>query len=249
LKKNKTESTESQPSKDTECTIDIQIESQGDVNIYNCSSPPLSGEPGQPPKDDHVCLPVAPGACVPVSLGFKPKQSRRHKVDQLLANTRVPSVLGASFFHMLRRYLSGKTAGHILEERTFAALRSLSPELQRVMACTLDSFDSLSSSERDQLFDSDLVGDIDQPNAITKLKQAFAEEILENIGSQVFDDPRCGTEEHPGPVRTPPFPGGEFPPNPVVVCRINGLRTAGTVLSFRKETLPRTKYNRSVMLC
>jgi hypothetical protein len=225
LKKNKTESTESQPSKNAECTIDIQIESQGDVNIYNCSAPPSRGEPGQPPKDDHVCPPVAYGACVPVSLGFKPKQSRRHKLDQLLANTRVPSVLGASFFHMLRRYLAGKAAGHILEERTFAMLRRLSPELQRVMACTLDSFDSLSSGERNRLFDSDLLGDVDQPDTITKIREAFTEEILENIGVQVFDDPRCGTEENPGKVRTPPFPGGEFPPNPVVICRINGLRT------------------------
>jgi len=224
-RKNKADEPKNEPCIEAECKIEIQIESRGDVNIYNCSSPPLRGEPGQPPKDDHTCPPGAPGACVPVSLGSKPKQSRRRKLDQLLANTRVPSVLGASFFHMLRRYQAGKTAGHVLEERTFDALRHLTPELQRVMACTLDSFDSLSSGERNQLFDSDLLGDIDQPNAITKIREAFAEEILENIGVQVFDDPRCGTEEHPGKVRTPPHPGGEFPPNPVVVCRINGLRT------------------------
>lgn len=214
-----------EPCNEAECKIEIQIESKGDVNIYNCSMPPSRCEPGQPPKDDHDCPPVASGACVPVSLGSKPKQSRRHKLDQLLANTRVPSVLGASFFHMLRRYLAGKTANHVLEERTFATFRRLSPELQRVMTCTLDSFDSLSSDERNRLFDSDLLGDVDQPNAITKIREAFTEEILQNIGVQVFDDPRCGTEEHPGKVRTPPHPGGEFPPNPVVICRINGLRT------------------------
>ena len=126
---------------------------------------------------------------------------------------------------MLRRYLAGKTASDILEERTFEAFRRLSPELQRVMACTLDSFDSLSSDERNRLFDSDLLGDVGQPNGITKLTEAFDEEVLENIGVQVFDDARCGTEEHPGKVRTPPRGIDEFPPNPVVVCRINGLRT------------------------
>ena len=210
--------------KSAACRIDICIESRGDVNIYNCAAPGPSGEPCPPSKD--VCPPVAPGACVPVSLGSKPKQSRRRKLDKLLANTRVPSALGASFFHLARRYLAGKTAANALEERAFATLRKLSPDLQRVLACALDSFDSLSSGERDRLFASDLLGDVNQPIEIAQLAQAFVQEIVENVGIAVFDDPRCATEEHPGQVRTPPFPGGEFPPAPVVVCRVNGLRTA-----------------------
>jgi hypothetical protein len=218
------ESTTTKPTKDVGCRIDIQIESQGDVNIYNCTASAPSSEPCPPPKDDHVCPPVAPGACVPVSLGSKPKQSRRRKLDKLLANTRVPSALGASFFHLTRRYLTGKTATNALEERAFATLRRLSPDLRRVLACALDSFDSLSVGERDRLFASDLLRDVDQPITIAQLTQAFAQEIVDNVSIQVFDDPGC-TTEHPGQVRTPPFPGGEFPPNPVRVCRINGLRT------------------------
>lgn len=217
------------PAEDSGCRIDIQIDSQGDVNIYNCTAPHPSEEPCPPPKDDHVYPPVAPGACVPVSLGSKPKQSRRRKLDKLVANTRVPSALGASFFHLTRRYLAGKTAANALEERAFATLRRLSPELQRVLTCARDSFDSLSSGDRNRLFASDLLRDIDQPLEIAQLTQAFAQEIVENVGIQVFDDLRCATEEHPGQVRTPPFPGGEFPPAPVLVCRVNSLRTA----SFR----------------
>lgn len=102
------ESTTTKPTKDASCRIDIHIESQGDVNIYNCTPPGSSSEPCPPPKDDHDCPPVAPGACVPVSLGSKPKQSRRSKLDKLLANTRVPSALGASFFHLTRRYLAAR---------------------------------------------------------------------------------------------------------------------------------------------
>jgi hypothetical protein len=218
------ESTTTKPTKDVGCRIDIQIESQGDVNIYNCTAPAPSSEPCPPPKDDHVCPPVALGACVPVSLGSKPKQSRRRKLDKLLANTRVPSSLGASFFHLTRRYLAGKTAANPLEERAFAMLRRLSPDLQRVLACARDSFDSLSVGERDRLFASDLLRDVDQPITIAQLTQAFAQEIVDNVSIQVFGDPGCATE-HPGQVRTPPFPGGEFPPAPVVICRINGLRT------------------------
>jgi hypothetical protein len=219
------ESTGTKPAKDACCKIDIQIESKGDVNIYNCTEAPIpSGAPCPPPKDDHVCPPVAPGACVPASLGAKPKQSRRRKLDKLLANTRVPSALGASFFHLTRRYLAGKAPANALEDRAFAKLRLLSPDLQRVLACARDSFDSLSSGERDRLFASDLLRDVDQPITVAQLTQAFAQEIVDNVTLQVFDDPGC-TTEHPGQLRTPPFPGGEFPPAPVVVCRINGLRT------------------------
>ena len=83
----------------------------------------------------------------------------------------------------------------------------------------------MSTDERNHLFDPGLLGDINQPNATSKLTEAFAQEILENIGVQVFNTLLCGAEEHPGQVRTPPNPGGEFPPVAVVVCRINGLRS------------------------
>jgi hypothetical protein len=219
--------------KSSGCHIDICIESRGDVSIYNCTAPPTL-QPCPPSKDDHVCPPVAQGACVPVSLGSKPKQSRGRKLDKLLANARVPSALGASFFQLTRRYLAGKTAANALEVRAFATLNQLSPELQRVLACARDSFESLSSSERDRLFASALLSDIDQPIEIATLTQAFAQEIVQNVGLQVFGDTDCLTKEHAGQVRTPPFPGGEVPPKPVRICRINGLRTG----SFLPELAP-----------
>ena len=221
-------STNNGPTDDAGCSINIQIDSKGDVNIYNCTPPAPSSEPC-PPPNGHECPPGAPGACVPVSLGSKPKQSRRRKLDKLLANTRVPSTLGASFFHLTRRYLAGKVAANALEDRAFATLRRLSPDLQRVLACALDSFDSLSILDRNRLYASDLLLDIDQPLDGAQLTQLFGQEIVENIGIKVFGDARCATEEHPGQVRTPPHPGGEFPPPPVRICRINGLRTQSFV--------------------
>ena len=184
--------------KSSGCHIDIRIESRGDVSIYNCTAPRPSGEPCPPPKDDHVCPPVAQGACVPASLGSKPKQSRRRKLDKLLANARVPSALGASFFQLTRRYLAGKTAANALEGRAFATLRRLSPDLQRVLACARDSFESLSSSERDRLFASGLLSNIDQPIEVATLTQAFAQEIIQNVGLQVFGDTGCPAQEHAG---------------------------------------------------
>ena len=198
-------------SEKTDCQIDIRIDAQGDVNIYNCAAPGTGKQPC-PDSDDHVCPPVSEGACVPVSLGSKPKQSRRRKLDRLLANTQVPSALAASFFHLTRRHLAGKTAANALEERAFATLRKLPPDLRRVLTCALDSFDSLTSNERDKLFARDVLRDVDQPIDVNGLGQAFAEEIFANIGLQFFEEAGCATQEHPGKVRTQPFPGGEFPP-------------------------------------
>src|SRR5690242_21767456 len=110
-----TQSTTTKPAEDTGCRIDIKIDSGGDVNIYNCTAPAPSNQQCPPPKNDHVCPPTALGACVPASLGSKPKQSRRRKLEKLLANTHVPSALGASFFHLARRYLADKTPANVLE--------------------------------------------------------------------------------------------------------------------------------------
>jgi hypothetical protein len=173
-------------------------------------------------QSKDVC-PVAPGACVPVSLGSKPKQSRRFKLDKILSNIQSPSAIGAAYFHLSRRYLAGKDAANPFEASVFTKFRRLPPNMNRLLACTLDSFDSLTSQERNRLVVSDLLGDIDKPIEPTQLKQAFLQEIAENLTIKVFDDPRCATEEFPGLVRTQPNPGGEFPPSQVLVCSINDL--------------------------
>lgn len=207
------------------CTINIHINSKGSINIYNCAAPP-AGTPCPPPDGEPPCPPGVPGACVPVSLGAKPKQSRRHKLDRLLANHPVPSALGASFFHLSRRYLGGKSPANALEERGFATLRRLPPELQRVLACAVESLGSLSEGERKRLFAPDLLPSVDQPVDPAQLSLAFAQEIAERVGVLAFDDPACASTEHPGRVRVRPYIPGEENFDPLVrICRVNGLRT------------------------
>lgn len=207
------------------CTINIKIKSRGDVNIYNCAAQPAADAPCPPPQDDG-CPPGAPGACVPVSLGAKPKQSRRNKLDKLLANNRVPSTLGASVFHTMRRFLAGKTPANALEERGFATLRSLPMEIKRVLSCASDSLDSLSTGERNRLFDADLLPAIDQPVDLAQLSIKFAQEVADRVGIAAFDDAACASTEHPGRVRVRPFIPGEENFDPLVrICRVNGLRT------------------------
>ncbi len=215
-----------QPGHASACSINIHIKSRGDVNIYNCAAPP-SPDAACPPPADDPCPPGVPGACVPVSLGAKPKQSRRNKLDRLLAKNRVPSTLGASLFHMMRRYLAGKTPANALEERGFATLRTVPKELKRVLACASDSLDSLSSGERNRLFAAGLLPAIDQPVDLARLATAFAQEVADRVGIQAFDEAACATNEHPGRVRVRPFVPGEENFDPLVrICRVNGLRTS-----------------------
>ena len=215
----------SKPAHAGACTVNISINSSGDVNIYNCAPPPAPDAACPPPEDD-ACPPGVPGACVPVSLGAKPKQSRRNKLDNLLANNRVASTLGASVFHMTRRYLAGKAPANVLEERSFATLRSLPKELKRVLSCASDSLDSLVSGERDRLFDGTLLPSIDQAVDLDHLATAFAQEIADRVGIQAFDEAECATNEHAGLVRIRTFVPGEENFDPLVrICRVNGLRT------------------------
>jgi hypothetical protein len=192
-----------------------------------------NGKPRKRPHD-YGCPPVAEGACIPVTPGSKPKQSRRRKLDHLLANTRVPSVLGASFFHLTRRYLAGKKPANEVEKRAFARFRQLPKELHRVLACALDSFDSVPKGEKERLFAPGVTDNVNRPLDLTQLTQAFVQEIAANVSLQLFGDPNSLLEERPGKMRTPPFPGGEFPGATVFVWRINGLRTA----SFRPPLAP-----------
>ncbi len=208
------------------CIINIRIKSSGTINIYNCSAPTPPEAPCAPPGGEHPCPPGVPGACVPVSLGAKAKQSRRNKLDRLLANNRVPSTLGASFFHLARRYLAGKAPANALEESGFATLRRLPPELKRVLACAGDSLDSLTGGERSRLFATSLLPSIDEPLDLTQLSLSFAQEIADRVGVQAFDDAACATQEHPGRVRVRPYIPGEENFDPLVrICRVNGLRT------------------------
>ena len=205
------------------CRVEITIHAGGDVNIYTCEAP--GGKP-VPPRDEDDDRPTSPGACVPASMGAKPKQSQRHKLDTLLANTQVPSVLAASFLQLTRRYLAGKTPANQLEEDAFERLGSLSREHRRLLRCTAGQAASLSASDRDRLFEPSVLASVDTPVEPSALLTAFSQEIGRRAAGIAFDDSGCGTTERPGRIRVfDPGPGEHFSTQ-VRVCKINGLRTS-----------------------
>jgi hypothetical protein len=203
------------------CRIDIRIDSRGDVNIYNCTTPPAKGEVPDKPAG---CDPIAPGQCLPVTLGAKPKQSQRQKLDTLLASSRVPSTLGAGFFRHARRYLAGATPGNGLETEAFALFASMPPELQGLLDCATRSVEALPPSDRDRLLDPAIFGGSGPLDAPT-LATALGQEIARRAKDALFDEPAA--EERPGRNRFFDVPIGEESFEiQLRICSVNDLRTA-----------------------
>jgi hypothetical protein len=129
--------------------------------------------------------PIAPGQCLPVTLGAKPKQSQKRKLDRLLNGNRVPSALAASFFHHSRRFLAGYAPANSFEQSAFALFRTMSPELQDLMSCAVTSVDALSAEQRQRMFPAALTLDPDVPLDIETFGKAFATEIVQRRGTSL----------------------------------------------------------------
>ncbi len=204
------------------CDIDIHIDACGDVNIYNCSAPgktdttpPSTCPPGFPPY----------GACLPVVPGAKHKLSREYKLAKLAERVRVPSSLAAGAMHMVRRFLLGKTAASPLEDAVFATLSRMSRD---ILSCTVAAFDAVPPRQRARLFAQSLILDPDRPIDEATLSAALAQEIMQRVGVQVFDDPQGAGEERPGRIRVYQPQGEDFF-SQVRICAVNGLRTANYI--------------------
>lgn len=206
------------------CRVDIRIDSQGDVNIYNCAGGRPCPEPCPPPPESPTG-PIAPGQCVPLSIGSKPKQSQRTKLDTLLQNTRVPSAIAGAFFQHSRRFLAGQSPANPLETEAFGLFQSLPPDLKSILSCSVASFDTISQDERNQLFGPALPQDPSVPLDAETLATAFVGEIKQRVGVQIFDDPNALEQERPGRNRFFDTAGVESFEIQLRICTLNGVRT------------------------
>jgi hypothetical protein len=146
------------------------------------------------------------------------------KLAPLLKNNKVPSALAAGFFRMARRFLLGRSPANSLEASVFEILGKLSPQLRRVLVCSLQALDALPPRDRDRLLVAELTSDSDQPVEAPRLGELVSHELLQRFSEAVFNETDCAQEERPGLVRVvSDDPETSF--IPVKICRLNGLRT------------------------
>lgn len=211
------------PARSEGCQIDIRIESGGDVNIYNCTSD--CGKKPPEPVEPRPCR--TEGACVPLGLGCKPKQSRTQKLERLRARSRAQSALAASFFQTARRHIGGATTANDFEAAVFPVFDGMSPELRAILECAVDSYETTPPDLRDAGLDPSFLADPAKPVDTATLTAAVVREIGALAAEAAFGDV-AALGERPGLNRF--FdPGGEFFEAQFQICRVNDLRTA----SFR----------------
>ena len=207
------------------CRVDIHIENKGDVHVHACCADKKDGTRTPCPSDGVP--PRTEGACIPLGLGCKPKQSRTRKLERLRARTSVPSVLAASFFQTARRHLAGFEAENDFEAAVFPVFKHMSPSVRAVLACAVDSYETTQTDLRDAGLEPSLLSNPTKPVDSATLTAAVVREIKLRAAEAAFGD-NAALEERPGRNRF--FnPGGEFFEAQLQICRVNDLRTA----SFR----------------
>jgi hypothetical protein len=217
--------TPTKPESGGNCCVDIRIETQGPVNIYNCTSAPARPQPCPPSPPECPTGPIAPGQCIPLSIGSKPKQSLRTKLNSLLQNTRVPSAIASGFFQHARRFSAGQAPANPLETKVFGFFQTLPTDMKSILSCSVNSFDGITSGERNRLFDPLIPQDPNVPLDASTLATAFIKEITQRVGVQVFDDTHALEQERPGRNRFFDPSGGENFDIQLRISKINGLRT------------------------
>jgi hypothetical protein len=172
---------------------------------------------------------------VPLALGRKHKNGLDTKLQPLLHDNAVPSVLAALVYQQARRYVLGAEPANELETTAFAAFRALSPDIQNVLRCSLDLLDTLPAADRDRVLAPVVLNRPDQPFAVDELVPLVQEELRVRAAVAAFGDPTC-VDERPGLQRpTSGIDEGEIWFTPTI-CRINGLRTVSAVDSLGELT-------------
>ena len=213
-------------SDDDGCTMIINLESKGTINIYNC--PPAKEGESKPPQPSEECPapPHATGSCIPLSPGGKHKSSLQAKLRPLIENNPIPSVLAAAILQQTRRYRLGRSPGNDLEASVFEVLDTISRESPDFLSCVLDTFDNLTTGERDSIFSPEIFSVGDHALSEELISDLFTKELEVRAADAVMGDDAC-TDEKPGIAR-PVFSvinGGNFLGFLPSICRVNGLRT------------------------
>ncbi len=218
------------------CEITLNIDCKGDVNIYNCSTPPHGKD--EPCDDKGSCCDIANGGCIPVVAGAKHKLSREQRLQLIASRAHTSSSLAAGTLHMLRRFLSGKAPANAMEVSLFAVFSRMPQEVKGVMQCASKAYDDLPSKQRNQLFGALSNLDLDTPLSPTALADAWQQELQQRLSQQLFGDVHALDQPHAGKIRVYEPQGEDFF-SQVRICSINSLRTTSYIPALNAgEYLP-----------
>jgi uncharacterized membrane protein len=160
-----------------------------------------------------------------VIAGAKHKESRAQRLARIAGSTGLPSTMASGVLQTCRRFMAGEGPANSLEQDAFARLGTTTPAMRDVLSCALDALDGLPADQRNGLFDTSLLSDVNQPVTPIALTNAWAHEVVARAAELVFGDTDALEAEVPGQIRILE-PGDDVFPSPVRVCRLNGLRTA-----------------------
>lgn len=193
------------------------------VTNYLIPNPPRPNPSGlQFIFDIYNEIPTPLEFCLPIGEGSKPKQRPEEKINTLLENNQIPSVLASSFYQMARRYLRGFSPEGPIETDAFNIFDNLSPAARDILNCFVGRVDSLPRDIGNRLLSPVFIGD--QPVLPNQLAQFLSQELFKRTSLEIFGDPDCFANERPGKPRLIPNFEGPDTIKPSI-CSVNEFRT------------------------
>lgn len=163
--------------------------------------------------------------CIPVPAYHNPKQPLDYKLKVLEKDAKVPSVLGAYFIKLVKRYLENKTPQDELETEVFSILDEKYSDMKDLFRCGIGNFEKIASDIRNKIFDERLVSS--EYVDLDTLTNWFAGEVEQLYAMEIGStNSECPTDGIAGLLR----PESGIDNEPELFPRIfylNNLRTSG----------------------
>jgi hypothetical protein len=203
------------------CNINMHIKRADAINIYNCSTSPIARRPDKVPRPQADYT-----DCIPLSEGHKPKQNFQTRINRLVQNNKVPSVLAAFFMHQACRFLQGFEPANELEESTFAIFERLPASTSEILECVLEKYDA--NRQKSVLFSPEIIQLGTNPLTVEQLASFLAREIVQRASIHYFDDHNCFDSERPGLLRQAGSRGPDDVGSALIIniSAVNSLRTS-----------------------
>jgi len=133
-------------------------------------------------------------------LFHKPKVPNEVKIERLCCNMSIKDSTVPIFFHIMKRFLGGKTPLNEFEKRVFESLKKINEKGLKALASSLASYEKLPKDKRECIYKKEfLEWPIDQPIGIDIILKEWITEGLFLLRQKM--EPKGGSLGGPGKVR------------------------------------------------